>query len=269
MAGKTKSTNNYWRERNKPYQPGQKEVFKLSRSKIELFTQCPRCFWLDARLKIKRPSSPPFRINSAIDELLKKEFDTYRAKAEPHPLMRDNQIKAVPYQHKDLDTWRANFTGLSTLHEPTNLHIFGAVDDVWVDGDGKLIVVDYKATAKDAEITLDADWQIAYKRQMEVYQWLLRQNGFTVSDTGYFVYANGRLDMDGFNNRVEFRTKIIPYTGSDNWVEQTIQSMKACLEGDMPAVGTAAMGGACEHCTYARARTELTLDALKEKRSKL
>ena len=66
--------NNYWKERNKPYQVGQAAPFKVSRSKIELYTQCPRCFWLDARLKIKRPSSPPFNINKAIDELFKKEF---------------------------------------------------------------------------------------------------------------------------------------------------------------------------------------------------
>lgn len=256
--------DNYFRQRSQPYKPGQKAVHKLSRSKIELFTQCPRCFWLGERLKITRPSSPPFQINKAIDELFKKEFDVYRKKAEPHPLMLDNQIKAIPYTHKDLDKWRHNFTGVSTLHEPTNVHVFGAVDDIWVTPDGQLIVVDYKATSKAAEITLDADWQIMYKRQMEVYQWLLRANGFEVNDIGYFVYTNGRLDLDGFNDRLEFRTKVIPYTGDDTWVEPTLTKMKECLEGDMPEVGTAAMGGECEHCAYARARTELTLQHLKK-----
>lgn len=253
-------------ERSPAYQPGQKNVFKLSRSKIDLFVQCPRCFWLGERLKIKRPSSPPFQINKAIDELFKKEFDAYRAKGEPHPLMTDNQIKAVPMQHKDLDKWRHNFTGVTTIHEPTNLHIFGAVDDVWVNDDGELIVVDYKATAKATEVNLDSDWQIAYKRQMEIYQWLLRQNGFKVSDTGYFVYTNGRMDLDGFYDKVEFVTKVIPYTGDASWVEDTIKKMKDCLEGDMPEVGTAAMGGPCEFCTYAKARTQLTLEAIKQKK---
>lgn len=247
-----------------PYQPGQKTIFKLSRSKIELFTQCPRCFWLDVRLKIKRPSGPPFRINSAVDELLKKEFDAYRAKAEAHPLMLDNQIKAVPYLHADLDTWRHNFSGVSTLHEPTNLHIFGAVDDLWIGEDGQIHVVDYKATAKDGEVTIDADWQMSYKRQMEVYQWLLRANGLPVSDAAYFVYCNGRLDLGGFNDRIEFRTKIIPYSGDDSWVEPTILKMKECMEGDMPEVGMAAMGGECDFCSYARSRTELTLQHIKE-----
>lgn len=258
---------NYQRERNQPYQPGQTAPFKVSRTKIELFTQCARCFWLDARLKIKRPDGPPFQINKAVDELLKKEFDTYRQKGQPHPLMSDNQIKAVPFAHDDLNKWRQNFIGVSTLHEPTNLHVFGAVDDLWVDENGQIIVVDYKATAKAAEVTLDADWQISYKRQMEVYQWLLRQNGFDVSDTAYFVYANGRLDLEGFFDKVEFRTKIIPYKGDDSWIEPTLIRMKKCMDTDkMPEVGTAAMGGECDYCSYAKARTVLTLKSLHDKK---
>lgn len=227
--------------------------------------QCPRCFWLDVRLKISRPSSPPFNINKAIDELFKKEFDRYRLEGKPHPLMTDNQIKAVPYQHVDLDMWRHNFTGVTALHKPTNLHVFGAIDDVWVNDVGELIVVDYKATSKASEVGIDAPWQISYKRQLEVYQWLLRQNGFVVDNTGYFVYTNGRMDLDGFNDRLEFNTKVIPYTGSDSWVEPTLEKMKACMEkADMPPVGDAAMGGPCEFCTYAKTRTELTLAHLKK-----
>ncbi|MDZ7744264.1 MAG: PD-(D/E)XK nuclease family protein [Candidatus Saccharibacteria bacterium] len=258
----------YSRQRTSPYKPGQTQVFKVSRSKIELFVQCPRCFWLDARLKVRRPSSPPFRINSAVDELLKKEFDVYRKQGKPHPMMEDFGVAAVPYEHDELDTWRANFTGVAAVHEPTNFHVFGAVDDIWVNEAGELMVVDYKATAKQSDVTIDADWQMSYKRQMEVYQWLLRQNGFKVSDTGYFVYCNGRLDMDEFDNRVEFKTKIIPYTGSDGWVESTLSDIKNCLEGDMPAVGKAAMGGDCDYCTYARQRTELTVKALQKKSAK-
>jgi CRISPR/Cas system-associated exonuclease Cas4 (RecB family) len=257
----------YRRQRSKPYVPGQREPFKVSRSKIELFMQCSRCFWLDGRLKITRPSGPPFNINKAIDELFKKEFDRYRQQGKPHPIMVDNQIEAIPYTHADLDKWRYNFTGVTALHEPTNLHVFGAIDDVWVNDDGELIVVDYKATAKAAEVGINSEWQISYKRQLEVYQWLLRQNGFKVNDTGYFVYTNARFDLDGFNDRLDFQTKLIPYTGSDAWVEPTLVKMKACLDNEtMPSVGQAAMGGDCDFCTYARARTELTVKSLQAKR---
>lgn len=251
-------------QRSAPYVPGQSTVHKLSRSKIELFTQCQRCFWLGERLKISRPSSPPFQINKAIDELFKKEFDSYRAKKEPHPLMVKHNINAVPFVHKQIDDWRENFKGVQALHEPTNLLIFGAVDDVWVTPSNELIVVDYKATAKKTEVNLNADWQNSYKRQMEIYQWLLRQNGFTVSDTGYFVYANGSTEADGFYDKVEFKTKIIAHTGTSDWVDATVVAMKQCLDGDMPAVGESIMGGECEHCAYARARTELALNHLKK-----
>lgn len=253
--------------RNLPYKPGQKTPFKVSRSKIELFMQCPRCFWLDARMKIRRPSSPPFNINKAIDELFKKEFDGYREKSEPHPIMIENSIKAVPYMHKDIDKWRENFVGVVHVHEPTNLHVFGAVDDVWVDSDGSLIVVDYKATAKDKPVVAlgpVGGWQDMYRRQMEIYQWLLRQNGFDVSDKGYFVYATGTQDREGFNNVVEFETNLIEHEGSSDWVEGVLNNMKECLESEtMPEVGMAAMGGPCEFCSYAKSRTELTLKALK------
>lgn len=228
--------------------------------------QCPRCFWLDTRLKITRPSSPPFNINKTIDELYKKEFDLHRAAGTPHPIMVANGLKAVPFQHEDLDTWRFNFTGVTALHKPTNLHVFGAIDDVWVNDEEELIVVDYKATSKTKEVSIDSDWQISYKRQLEVYQWLLRQNGFSVSNTGYFVYTNARVDVDGFDDKLEFITKLIPYNGDDSWVEPTLENMKATMEGSMPPIGTAAMGGECEFCSYARKRTELTLEALRAKK---
>ena len=44
--------------------------------------------------------------------------------------------------------------------------------------------------------------------------------------------------------------------------------MKQCMEGDMPPIGTAAMGGPCDFCAYARQRTELTMQALQKRGSK-
>ena len=181
--------------------------------------------------------------------------------------MVEYKIDAIPFEHQDMDKWRENFVGVTTLHEETNLHLFGAVDDVWINTDGELIVVDYKATAKNAEITLDAEWQNMYKRQMEIYQWLLRQNGFKVNDTGYFVYTNGRMDLDGFFDKVEFRTKIIAHKGDDSWVEPTIKKMKKCMDDDkIPAVGKHVMDSRkpCEFCDYAKKRTELTIDHIKK-----
>ena len=58
----------------------------------------------------------PFNLNSAVDALLKREFDRYRAEGAAHPLMAQAAIRAVPHAHPDLDTWRNNFRGVRTAH---------------------------------------------------------------------------------------------------------------------------------------------------------
>ena len=250
------------------YKPGQKNKFAVSRSKIELFTLCPRCFWLDARLKIKRPSTPPFSLNNAVDELLKKEFDSYRIAKSPHPIMDENGIEAIPFAHENLDIWRENFKGIRVLDENTNLEVFGAVDDLWINKNGELLVVDYKATSKPKEVSLDAEWQNSYKRQVEIYQWLLRKAGFKVSNIAVFIYTNARADLEGFMDMLEFRTKLLTHTGDDSWIDSTLVKMKECLEGEMPEVGRGAMGGVCEYCDYAKKRTQLTIDNIQSKKKK-
>ena len=137
----------------------------------------------------------------------------------------------MPFQHDDLDKWRANFVGVQ-YHQSTNFIITGAVDDVWINPKGELIVVDYKSTSKEAEVNLDAEWQIGYKRQMEIYQWLLRQNGHKVSNTGYFVYCNGKTDRKAFDGKLEFDITILNYIGNDNWIENIINDIHKCLNSD-------------------------------------
>lgn len=228
------------------FDPNSSEPFKISRSKIDAFLNCPRCFYIDRRLGISQPPGYPFSLNSAVDHLLKKEFDVHRAQGTSHPLMKEYGIDAIPFVHELMDNWRENFVGVQYLHPETNLIITGAVDDVWVNPQGELIVVDYKSTAKNGEVSLDAEWQIGYKRQMEVYQWLLRNNGFTVSDTGYFVYCNGDIDREAFDGKLEFKVKLIPYTGDDSWINETIVKLKECLMSDEIPSTTAE----CDFCTY-------------------
>ena len=123
---------------------------------------------------------------------------------------------------------------------------------MWVNPEGEYIVVDYRSTAKDTEVTLDADWQISYKRQMEIYQWLFRKNGFKVSNTGYFVYCNGNTHKEAFDGRLEFDVKIIPYDGDTSWVEDTILDAIQCLKSDrLPAPGAD-----CDFCKYRKAVKE-------------
>jgi RecB family exonuclease len=233
------------------FDPDSKRPYRISRSGLELFHDCPRCFYFDKRLGHARPPGFPFNLNSAVDALLKKEFDAYRRERKPHPLMQKAGIKAVPFAHPDLEKWRTNFTGVQALHGPTNLLVTGAVDDVWENSRGELIVVDYKSTAKAAEITsLDEEWHAGYKRQIEIYQWLLRQNGFAVSPTAYWVYANGDAAAARFDQTLRFRMTVIPYEGSAAWVDGHVVAAKKCLMRKTPSPAAAD----CDYCDFAARR---------------
>ncbi len=230
--------------RTRLFDPSSSEPFALSRSKVQLFLDCPRCFYLDRKEGIGRPDNAAYSLNLAVDALLKREFDQYRLDAAPHPLMTMYGVDAIPFRHNDLSIWRDTPTGIRVLHSATNFEVFGIVDDIWVHPDGSLAVVDYKATSTLASISLDD--RDGYKRQMEVYQWLLRQKGFTVSDTAFFVFANARKDGDAFDRKLEFTLQVLPYEGSDSWVDDALIALKECLVSDVPPPSVEG----CEWCQY-------------------
>jgi len=236
------------------YDAKSEQSFCLSRSKIDLFLECPRCFYMDRKLGVARPPGFPFALNSAVDKLLKLEFDAHRLNGTKHPLIEKYGVDAKPIPHEQLDDWRQNFVGVRYLHKPTNLTIFGAIDDLWQNSNGEYIVVDYKSTSKAEVITaLDKDWQDGYKRQMEVYQWLLRQNGYKVSNTGYFVYCNGNTDKKAFDAKLEFNITLIPYEGNDSWIDKTIADIHLCLGSDVIPQAN----GDCDYCSYHNAVKEI------------
>lgn len=195
---------------------------------------------------------PAFTLNNAVDELLKREFDIHRSKGSKHPLLEKYGLDAVPLADDRMAEWRdALRRGISYFHEPTNLIIRGGIDDIWVNPDKELIIVDYKATSKKIGPSTEDDLYDSYKRQLEIYQWLFRKNGFAVSPTAYFVYVNGKSDAEAFDGKLEFDLELIPYTGSDAWVEPAIFDLKKMLTSDeIPPIGISFGGGPCEYCTY-------------------
>lgn len=237
------------------YDPQSNEPYKISRSKIDLFVECPRCAFLEMKCGVKRPSMPSFTLNNAVDELLKREFDTHRVAQSTHPLLERYGLDAVPLHDDRMDEWRdALRRGISYYHEPTHIILRGGVDDVWKNAMNELIIVDYKATSKKVGPKSEDDLYDQYKRQMEIYQWLFRRNGFPVSPTGYFVYVNGKSDAKAFDGKLEFDVELIPYTGSDAWVEPTLYDLKDMLTSEsIPPIGTSFGGGPCEFCTYREA----------------
>ncbi len=252
----------YLRQRNL-FDPKSSLPYRLSRTKLENFLACARCFYLDRRLGLEPPGIPSFTLNSAVDFLLKKEFDKFRKKRQPHPLMKAHGIEAVPFAHPMLDDWRDNFKGVRYHDRNNNLILFGAIDDLWINEKGELIVVDYKATSTDGPISLDSEYRQVYKRQMEIYQWLLRKQNLLVSEIGYFVYCNGDRTKEIFDARLDFKIEIMAYHGNDHWVEGVVASAYHCLRQEsLPD-----FSDNCEYCLYRKAAgiLEIPLKASKLK----
>lgn len=239
----------YYKKSKGLFDPKSKTPFQISRSKIELFLQCPRCFYMDCRLGLSRPSTPPYTLNNAVDSLLKSEFDLLRKTGEKHELVKKYGIDAIPFQHKDLAQWRGEVTayvGALVLDEKSNLMINGLVDDIWQDSDGNLVMVDYKATSTTKEISLNDEYKQSYKRQIEVYQWIFRKLGFPVSNTGYFVFANAMKNLPKFDGKLEFEMSILPHQGISDWIDLTLLEIKELLVSDkIPAPAHE-----CEYCAY-------------------
>ena len=150
-------------------QINQANDFKISRSKFSDFLTCPRCFYMDRVLGLDGPGTPGWALNSATDELLKREFDVCREQQIPHRLFKKNGLEhVVPFQHEEMDAWRdALRGGIIQKFEDTNIILTGGVDDIWLDTKTKeLIVVDYKSQASLHEVEpisyLNNVYQILY-----------------------------------------------------------------------------------------------------------
>ena len=227
------------------YKFGHESPYELSRTRIENFIKCPACFFLEQVKGIKFPSMPGFNINEATDVLLKKDFARFREIQRPHPFLIELGLDhLVPFKHKDFELWTQSLHfgaqgRLNTVHEPSNLKIGGGLDDVWQNlKSNKLHVIDYKSTSlksPDRELSIDEPWKMAYKRQMDLYVWVLRRMNFIVDDIGYFLYCNAdRFSGGDFLQKedaiMSFKVSLIEYEVDTSWVEPVLFDIRELLD---------------------------------------
>ena len=225
-------------------------AYPVSRSKLELFLECPRCFYLYSRFGVARPDSAYYSLNLAVDHLLKKEFDACRVDKKQHPVMVLHGVEAVPFAHPLLTTWRDSPQGIRYAHPASRIELFGIVDDVWQAHDGSLHPVDYKATSGFGVPTLET--RDGYRRQLDVYGWLLRKNGFALAREGFVVFANGDREKETFDRALHFTLSVVPHVLDTGWIEEALMGVRECLERDVPPPST----NACVWCAYRKSAAE-------------
>ena len=241
------------------YKPNQTEDFKVSRSKFSDFLSCPRCFYMDRVLGVVEPGMPGWALNSATDELLKKEFDICREQQIPHRLFKEYDLDhVVPLKHEEMDKWRDALRG-GILHsfEDTNFILSGGVDDIWFDTKTEeFIVVDYKSQASLNEVEpityLANVYHAGYKLQMDFYNFLLNCKGYKTSSISYFLVVNADKTVDGFHGKMIFSETLIPYKNDTSWIPKKVKEMISTMNSNtVPDPHKS-----CENCANARVRSE-------------
>lgn len=224
-------------------------TIKLSRSSLKLFQECPRCFWLDLHHKVKRPPSFPYTLSSAVDFLVKQEFDKYRkAGTLPPVLARHLAGDAKLYNGPELPIWRENFKGIQYFDESLNAMLYGAVDDVLQLADGSLAVIDYKSSGSREVKIYDE-----YQKQMDIYTYLLDQNGFKTHTEAYFVFYQVDKTGGGFQNSLPFVESLKAVRADKSWVQNIFEQAVACARNATPPEIILP----CPHCIYVQQATKL------------
>ena len=216
-----------------------KTLRPLSRRQLEMFVQCPRCFWMLRKHGIDPPKGYPLALNTAMDKLLKEEFDAYRAEGKPHPILAEHGVDAKPFADFDLlQEWRNNRQGIRWADPITGCTLFGAVDDILEMSDGALSVLDYKSSGA-AQIKVYE----SYRLQLDTYMFLLEQNGYKVAPQAYLAFFVAVKD-DGFRGRLPFKGTVVAVPSETARVGELFREALILAEADEAPPP----GEGCEPC---------------------
>ncbi|MGI6589497.1 MAG: PD-(D/E)XK nuclease family protein [Candidatus Iainarchaeum sp.] len=207
--------------------------YKLSPSAVNLFRECPRCFWLDKHQVWKRPSGIFPSLPSGMDNILKKHFNRFRDKGLLPPEICENghcngtKLFGENEEEKELlKEWQSNFKGIRYEDKKGNIW-HGAVDNLLKNGN-KLIVLDYKTRG----FPLKEDTHEHYQFQMDTYNFLLRKNGYKTEDYTFLLfYVPTDVTETG---EVIFDTTLKKIKTNPKDAEKIFLDAIECLEGECP-----------------------------------
>jgi len=204
-------------------------TFKLSPSSLGLFEECPRCFWLEKHKVWKRPEGIMASLMNGMDHVLKAHFDRFRDKGLLPPELCNHAHCTDMKLFGDaeiLKKWRNNLQGIRWEDEEGNT-LFGAVDNILVKGK-KLIVLDYKTRG----FALKEDTAEKYQRQLNIYNFLLRKNGYETEDYGFLLFYYPKEVLE--NGDVVFHKELVKMKTKPEDGERVFREAIKLLNGDCP-----------------------------------
>ncbi|MBS3071177.1 PD-(D/E)XK nuclease family protein [Candidatus Pacearchaeota archaeon] len=204
-------------------------TFKLSPSSLNLMKECPRCFWLTQHKVWKRPEGAFSSLPSGMDKILKEHFNKFmdRGKLPPELMANGHTNKMKLFNdHTLLAIWRSNFKGIQWKDKEGNI-LRGAVDNILMKGK-KLIVLDYKTRG----YALKEDTAEHYQDQLDIYNFLLRKEGYDTEDYAFLLFYVPKEVND--TGEVIFDTELIKMKIDIKNAEKIFNNAIKLLNSDCP-----------------------------------
>jgi hypothetical protein len=217
----------------------------LSKSSLEGFKSCPRCFWLEKNAKLKKPEGIKASIMDGIDDAMKRVAEHAVLNCAPAHYLREVQ-GAKPFRNRALlntfMSWRTFQARIKAgKHEAL---IWGQLDDLIEWQDGRVSPWDFKSNGKER------DWEDYTERyntlQADMYEILLKAQGLTTTGEAYFTYSWPVVSAKGV---MEFDFKTVKTKPDANRAIKVISEALDCLGGPEPESNPE-----CEYCSFVNKR---------------
>jgi hypothetical protein len=204
--------------------------YKFSPSSLSLLKDCPRCFWLQFNKNIKHPETIFPSLPSGMDKILKEHFDRFMKKQQLPPELKGLNGEVKLFDNEELlKVWRSNFKGIQWTDKNGNV-FRGAVDNILQKGK-KLIVLDYKTRG----FPLKEDTHEHYQDQLDIYNFLLRKNGYDTEEYAYLLFYHPTGVHE--SGAVDFQADLVKMAISVKNAEKIFKEALAVLESTMPKPG--------------------------------
>lgn len=217
-----------------------KEI-RLSPSTLNLFLECPRCFWLHINENIHRPRGPFPSLPMGMDNVIKIYFDKYRVKGQLPPEIEGKVEGKLISDLELLNKWRNWKTGLEYKDQILGVSLFGALDDCLVS-DKYYIPLDYKTRGSAPQ---EGDSEKYYGNQLDCYTLLLEENDYPIKNFGYLIYYYPKEAKE--KGRVDFNVEVIKLNTDPNRAKKVLKDAIKLLNGPI-----APHHSECEYCIWGR-----------------
>ncbi|MBI2625372.1 MAG: PD-(D/E)XK nuclease family protein [Candidatus Nealsonbacteria bacterium] len=223
------------------------QQIRLSASSLNLFLECPKCFWAYKAKGVKKPEQS-FALQNNFDRILKPYFDKFRAKGElPPELVGQVEGKLMPDQGL-IDRWRDAMRPVLAYQdkEQSDFVLVGALDDCLFDGE-YYIPVDFKTTGSAA---FEENAKKYYQHQLNIYNFLLEQGGYKTKGIAYLVYY--KPDNVADKGIINFQVGVKKMETSHEMALKLFQDGIKTLLGPIPKSSPF-----CQYCSWSSDFVEL------------